>query len=205
MPQVPFAPVSVNRELGLLLGAEQRRSPYYDERPSPDDISLLVIHGISLPPGEFGGPAIDRLFLGSLDFDAHPYFQQIRGLRVSSHLLIRRDGELVQYVPLDKRAWHAGVSAFEGRERCNDYAIGVELEGTDDVPYTEAQYAQLNRVAAVIVRAYPGITPARIVGHNDIAPGRKTDPGPHFDWPRFRRELSLALQNNDTMLAGREP
>lgn len=192
------APLNVNTGLGLLLGANQRRSPHRDERPDPADISLVVVHGISLPPGEFDGPYIDRLFLGTLDWDAHPYFAAIRGLRVSTHLLIRRDGELVQYVPLDQRAWHAGPSSFAGRERCNDYSIGIELEGTDDAPYGDAQYRQLARVAAQLLKHYPKLKPERIVGHSDIAPGRKTDPGPSFDWARFRAELATELQASET-------
>jgi AmpD protein len=174
---------------GWLDGATQRPSPNQDARPDPADVSLLVIHGISLPPGEFGGPWIDALFANRLDLAAHPYFTQLAGLAVSAHVLIRRDGEVVQYVPFDARAWHAGASCFAGRERCNDYSIGVELEGTDDQPYTDAQYAALARVACAVIRAYPAITAGRIAGHCDIAPGRKTDPGPAFDWARFRASI----------------
>ncbi len=149
-----------------------------------------MIHGISLPPDEYGGPWIDHLFTNRLDSGAHPYFEEIQGLRVSSHLLIRRDGELVQYVPLHLRAWHCGISCFAGRERCNDFSIGIELEGSDEVPYAEAQYATLARVVALIQEAFPAITPERIVGHCDIAPERKTDPGPAFDWARLRTALT---------------
>ena len=168
----------------------QLASPHCDERPDASDISLLVIHNISLPPGEFGGDGVAQLFLGTLDCDAHPYYQQLRGLRVSAHLFIRRDGEVIQFVPYAKRAWHAGVSVFQGRPRCNDFSIGIELEGCDDLPYSEAQYLALVAASRDIMRRFAAITPARIVGHNDIAPGRKTDPGPAFDWPRFRLLLS---------------
>ncbi|MDR2213593.1 MAG: 1,6-anhydro-N-acetylmuramyl-L-alanine amidase AmpD [Pseudomonadales bacterium] len=164
-------------------------SPNCDARPDPADISLLVIHGISLPPGEFGGPYIDALFCNQLDAAAHPYFAGIAHLRVSAHLVIGRDGALTQYVPFDCRAWHAGASSFMGRANCNDYSIGIELEGTDELPYTDAQYTQLSAVTRALLRAYPAITPARIAGHCDIAPGRKTDPGPAFDWPRLRAAL----------------
>ena len=168
----------------------QLASPHGDERPDASDINLLVIHNISLPPGEFGGDGVAQLFLGTLDCDAHLYYQQLRGLRVSAHLFIRRDGEVIQFVPYAKRAWHAGVSVFQGRPRCNDFSIGIELEGCDDLPYSEAQYLALAAVSRDIMRRFAAITPARIVGHNDIAPGRKTDPGPAFDWPRFRLLLS---------------
>lgn len=168
-------------------------SPNCDARPDPDDISLLVVHGISLPPGQYGGPHVDALFRNCLDPAAHPYFATLQGLRVSAHLLIRRDGAITQYVPFDQRAWHAGASAFAGRAACNDYSIGVELEGTDDDPYTGAQYQALGQVARALLRAYPRLNPQRIVGHSDIAPGRKTDPGPVFDWPRLR----AALQEDD--------
>jgi AmpD protein len=149
-------------------------------------IDLLVIHGISLPPGEFGSPYIEQLFSGTLTGDGHPYLAQVAGHRVSAHLLIRRDGELVQFVDLWRRAWHAGPSQFEGRTACNDFSIGIELEGTDDIPYTNQQYKRLTEVTHDIMARWPAITPERIVGHCDIAPGRKTDPGPAFDWPRYR-------------------
>lgn len=170
---------------GWLTDARRVLSPYCDERPDPHDISLIVIHGISLPPGEFGGPWIEHLFTGTLPAARHPYFAQIAALKVSSHLLIRRDGELVQFVPFHLRAWHAGVSCFRGRGRCNDFSIGIELEGTDSVPYTEAQYLRLVRVLQVLRHTWPVITPERVVGHCHIAPGRKTDPGPSFDWNRL--------------------
>ena len=159
----------------------QRKSPHFDDRPEGEKVSLVVIHNISLPPGEFGGPWIDDLFMGRLDPAAHPYFESIAGLRVSSHYLIRRDGSLVQYVPMEKRAWHAGVSSWKGRERCNDFSIGVELEGADDVPFADAQYAALNDLLRSLSARYRTLD---IAGHSDIAPGRKTDPGPCFEWDR---------------------
>ncbi|MGZ8152856.1 MAG: 1,6-anhydro-N-acetylmuramyl-L-alanine amidase AmpD [Methylovulum sp.] len=160
-------------------------SPNFDDRADPLDMSLLVIHCISLPPGQFGNPYIDQLFCNRLDPDAHPYFQTIYQLTVSAHLLIKRTGEIVQYVPFDKRAWHAGKSSYEGRERCNDFSIGIELEGTEFEAYTGAQYDSLAEVTRVLLETYPGLSRQRITGHSDIAPGRKTDPGPSFDWRRF--------------------
>ena len=163
------------------------RSPNQDARPRGTKITLLVVHSISLPPGEFGGDAIERLFTNRLDPAAHPYFREIAGLKVSSHFLIRRDGELVQFVPVGRRAWHAGVSSWRGRERCNDFSVGVELEGTDDGPFTGAQYARLARLVAALRARHPL---RDIAAHSDIAPGRKTDPGPRFDWPRVLAALS---------------
>lgn len=180
---------------GWCLEARRVPSPHHNERPVPDDISLLVVHGISLPPGEFGGPFIDDLFMGRLDPGAHPYFADIHQLRVSAHCLIRRDGELVQYVPFGARAWHAGVSRWQGREACNDFSIGIELEGTDELPYTEAQYAVLSGLARAICDHYPAITLEKIVGHCDIAPGRKTDPGDSFQWQDFRQKLNVSCKN----------
>lgn len=148
-------------------------------------MDLLVLHNISLPPGEFGGHWIERLFLNQLDPEAHPYFRQIAELKVSAHLLIRRDGGIIQFVPFDQRAWHAGVSSFEGRDNCNDYSIGIELEGTDDQEFTDAQYQSLVQAIQQIRLWYPGITADRITGHSQIAPDRKTDPGPCFDWQRL--------------------
>ena len=181
---------------GLLEAARQVESPNRDERPPGAVPDLVIVHGISLPPGEYGGPWIDQLFTNALPRDAHPYFAQVADLRVSSHLLIRRDGEVVQYVPFTQRAWHAGVSSWQGRERCNDFSIGIELEGTDHDPYESAQYAMLGRVIALLCGAYPSLDPERVVGHSDVAPGRKTDPGLSFDWPRLRGlvrfELDLA-------------
>lgn len=170
---------------GLIETARQVPSSNCDERPDGTQPELIVIHGISLPPGEFGGPWIDALFTNTLDPAAHPYFLEIHQLRVSSHLLIRRDGELVQYVPLHRRAWHAGVSSFCGRERCNDFSIGIELEGSDDQPYAPAQYQVLGAVIAALRAAYPALAAGQIAGHSDIAPGRKTDPGPCFNWPHL--------------------
>ncbi len=148
-----------------------------------------MIHGISLPPGEFGEGWIEDLFCNQLDPAAHPSFGEIYELRVSAHVLIRRDGSVIQFVPFERRAWHAGESSFEGRERCNDFSIGIELEGTDDVSYDPAQYRVLVRLVRLLMSVYPGITPQRIVGHCDVAPGRKTDPGPSFDWVLFRSML----------------
>lgn len=183
-----------------LSSARRCISPFHDQRPDPDDISLLVIHGISLPPERFGGPYIDQLFTGQLDYEADPYFAGLRDLQVSSHLLIRRDGNIVQYVPFDQRAWHAGKSVYQGRNRCNDFAIGIELEGTDHCPYLELQYQVLAKISAVLVNVYPRLGQeqpwGRIVGHQDIAPVRKTDPGPAFDWARYRCLLSHNLRHN---------
>ncbi|MDP3859140.1 MAG: 1,6-anhydro-N-acetylmuramyl-L-alanine amidase AmpD [Stagnimonas sp.] len=170
---------------GLWSNVGQRPSPHCDERPEGEAISLLVVHHISLPPGEFGGPWIDQLFMGTLDCTAHPYFERLRGLRVSAHACVFRDGHVRQYVPTTRRAWHAGASHFDGRERCNDFSIGIELEGDEHQPYTDAQYTALARLVVAALRAYPALTPERIVGHSDIAPGRKLDPGPCFDWPRL--------------------
>lgn len=174
-----------------ITGARRVISPFCDQRPDNEAPSLLVIHNISLPPGEFGGPYIDRLFTGKLSPDDHPYFQIIYQFKVSAHCLIRRDGELVQYVPFNQRAWHAGVSNFVGRERCNDFSIGIELEGTDTQPFTESQYYTLSKVTRLLMLYYP-ITIDRITGHSDIAPDRKTDPGPYFHWEKFHSELNLA-------------
>jgi AmpD protein len=173
----------------LVPAARYLPSPNCDERPAGTVIDMVVVHGISMPPGEFGGPWIDALFTNRLPPERHPFFAEIAGLKVSAHLLIRRDGELVQYVPLDRRAWHAGPSSWQGRERCNDFSIGVELEGADDCPYTPAQYSCLAAVVFALMDAYPAITPERIVAHSDIAPGRKTDPGPAFEWPRLQALL----------------
>jgi AmpD protein len=168
---------------GVLAGARQVPSLNYDERPDDAAITLLVVHNISLPPGDFNGDAIIGLFTSTLDFSAHPYYETLRDLKVSAHFLIRRGGELIQFVPCAKRAWHAGVSSWRGRERCNDFSVGVELEGTDDQAFTEQQYLRLAELAAELRYRYP-ITD--IVGHADIASGRKTDPGPSFDWGHYR-------------------
>ena len=175
-----------------LLEARQVPSPNCDERPPGAGINLIVIHGISLPPGEYGGPEIDQLFTNCLDPAAHPYFRDVARLEVSSHLLIRRDGSVTQFVPFEKRAWHAGDSSFRGHSCCNDYSIGIELEGTDDTPYTDEQYEQLVPVIDAIMQAYPQVTPRRLAGHCDISPGRKSDPGPAFDWLRLYDGLRAA-------------
>lgn len=165
-------------------------SPNCNHRPDATNIRLIVIHGISLPPGEFGGPWIDAFFTNTLDVSRHSYFTEIAHLTVSSHLLIRRDGEIVQYVPFDLRAWHAGRSNYQGQENCNDFSIGIELEGTDDLAYTDAQYAQLARVIPLLNARYPASF-GHVAGHSEIAPGRKTDPGPAFDWPRLHELLAI--------------
>jgi len=182
----------IDRRSGLLREARQVPSPNWDERPPGTEIDLIVIHGISLPPGEYGGPWIDALFSNTLDPQAHPYFSEIYQLKVSSHLLIRRDGELVQYVPFHHRAWHAGVSHYEGRERCNDFSVGIELEGTDEEPYEARQYQRLAEVIAALEKTYPTLSHKRLAGHSEIAPGRKTDPGPAFHWPQLYALLSDA-------------
>lgn len=178
---------------GWLVGVRKVPSPHFDDRPDGELPSLLVVHNISLPPGQFGGPWIDALFTGTLDAGADPFFAEIVHLRVSAHCLIRRDGEIVQYVPFTKRAWHAGVSCYQGRERCNDFSIGIELEGTDTLAYTDAQYHQLAAITRTLGQVYPELT-EHLTGHSDIAPQRKTDPGPAFDWDRFRA-LVAALQD----------
>jgi AmpD protein len=176
---------SINTESGLIEPARQCPSPNFDDRPEGATPELLVIHGISLPPGEFGGPQIEQLFTNQLDWDTHPYFDEIRGLEVSSHLLIRRDGELIQFVPFTQRAWHAGASSFRGRDCCNDYSIGIELEGEDETPYEDEQYRVLANVSLAVLSAYPSISGREIAAHSDVAPGRKSDPGPAFDWLRL--------------------
>ncbi len=170
-------------DAGWLPGAQQILSPNCDERPPDEVVRLVVIHAISLPPGEFGGPGIVDLFTNRLDPEAHPYFRQISGLRVSSHFLVRRDGTLIQFVPCSQRAWHAGVSSWMGRPGCNDFSIGIELEGCDQLAFEDAQYLSLNRLLAELRCRYPI---EALAGHSDIAPGRKTDPGPLFDWHRVR-------------------
>ena len=181
--------MQIDKKTGLLLAVPFHSSPHHDARPSPK-IDLIVIHGISLPPGEFGEDYIDQFFLGKLNFKLHPYFQTIAHLKVSPHILIQRSGDIVQYVPFKKRAWHAGVSVFKGRPQCNDFSIGIELEGTDDVPYEKHQYHQLARLVKILQKHYK-IARDHIVGHNAIAPGRKTDPGPAFIWDHFFKLLEL--------------
>lgn len=174
--------MQLDRELGLFADIEFHCSPNQDERPSGVDISGIVIHNISLPPGEFKGGWIDDLFLNKLDPSAHPYFEEISDLKVSAHVLIRRSGETIQYVPFHQRAWHAGVSCWDGRERCNDFTIGIEMEGCDDQSFEDKQYQQLADVIKILCAHYPQLTTKSVKGHQDIAPGRKTDPGPYFDW-----------------------
>ena len=183
--------LAVHASTGLLSGVRQVLSPHRDERPAGITPDLIVMHNISLPPDEFGGPWIERLFTGHLPPAEHPYFAEIQGMRVSSHVLIRRNGEVIQFVPFHERAWHAGVSSFEGRSACNDFSIGIELEGADAVPYEDIQYTQATAVIRSLLAAYPSLNTQRIVGHSDIAPGRKTDPGPAFDWARLRAALSI--------------
>jgi len=182
----PAAPLyAVSPGAGLIRPATQCPSPNQDDRPDGVHPDLIILHGISLPPGEFGGNAIESFFTNCLDWDAHPFFAKIRDVRVSAHLLIRRDGDLVQFVPFERRAWHAGESSFRGRTCCNDYSIGIELEGSDDTPYTDAQYEYLAAVIKAICQSYPAISARQIAGHCDVAAGRKTDPGPAFDWLRL--------------------
>lgn len=190
----PFFPVKSTMKIdttnGLLEDARFIPSPNCDTRPEGIPVDALVIHSISLPPGEFGGTAIERLFCNTLDAAEHPYYREIKDQEVSAHLLIRRDGEVIQFVPLHMRAWHAGESVCEGRPRVNDFSIGIELEGSDDTPFEEAQYRKLAEITKAVMRAYPAITRERIYGHADIAPGRKTDPGPHFNWERYLKQCT---------------
>ena len=182
----------VDRETGWILGVRRVPSPNHDDRPIGADLGLIVVHGISLPPGEFGNGWIDRLFCNDLPADVHPFFATIQGIEVSSHVLIARDGAVTQYVPFDRRAWHAGRSEYCGRNACNDFSVGIELEGTDDLPYESVQYRALAELIAALRRGYPSLRGAEVVGHSDIAPGRKTDPGPAFDWALLERELEAA-------------
>lgn len=179
---MPLKLLRVNDD-GVVDGLRFLPSPNCDQRPEGAAIDLLVIHAISLPPGEFGGPGVIELFTNRLDPEAHPYYRTLRDLRVSAHFLIRRDGEAIQFVPCSLRAWHAGESAFQGRSRCNDFSIGIELEGSDEAPFTDAQYQALASLTRALVRAY---AISAVTGHSEIAPGRKTDPGAQFDWARYR-------------------
>ncbi len=176
---------------GWLAQARAVPSPNFGPRPPGVVPSLLVIHNISLPPGQYEGNCVEQFFTNCLDWTEHDYFSQIEGMEVSAHVLLRRDGELLQFVSLDDRAWHAGESCFGGRDNCNDFSIGIELEGTDVDPYTDAQYDVLDRLTKVILREYDSVKPSAIVGHADIAPGRKTDPGEAFDWPRYRAAVAV--------------
>lgn len=184
MQQAPFFQVID----GQLIGARQVPSPNYNQRPEHTEIQLVVVHNISLPPSQFGGGYIEQFFQNQLDWSEHPYFQSIEGMHVSAHLLILRSGEVLQFVNFNDRAWHAGRSIYLGKKECNDYSIGIELEGSDDLPFDEVQYAVLAQVTAALQAAYPKIL-QHLAGHSDIAPGRKTDPGPFFDWVKFRTLL----------------
>ncbi len=178
-----------------LLGVRRCPSPNQDSRPIPvTEMGLIIIHGISLPPGDFGGAYIEKFFCNRLNPHSHAYFATISQLRVSAHVLIYRSGEAVQFVPFDMKAWHAGESQYEGRSSCNDFSIGIELEGTDDIPYTDAQYLQLAKITRMLIRYYPRLRPERIVPHSDVSPGRKTDPGPSFDWVRCRSLLEESTE-----------
>ncbi|OGT58078.1 MAG: N-acetyl-anhydromuranmyl-L-alanine amidase [Gammaproteobacteria bacterium RIFCSPHIGHO2_12_FULL_42_10] len=179
----------VNLADGRLEGAIECLSPHCDDRLPGGVIDAIVIHGISLPPGEFGSDAIEHFFCGQPVTSMHLALSSLEGIRVSSHLLIKRTGEVMQFVPFMQRAWHAGVSSFMGRTNCNDFSIGIELEGTDDIAYEAIQYARLSKIILALIQAYPAITMDRIVGHSDIAPNRKTDPGPLFNWDYLRRLL----------------
>ncbi len=182
--------IKVDVATGLVEGARYVASPNHDLRPDGAQIEVLVIHAISLPPGEFGGPGVEQLFNNRLDPLEHPYYREIQHLKVSAHLFLRRDGEIIQFVPLHRRAWHAGESYCEGRTRVNDFSVGIELEGTDTDPFEDVQYRRLAELSRALMRAYPAITPRRLYGHADIAPGRKTDPGSGFDWDHYLANLA---------------
>ena len=182
--------LTLNPMSGLLESIKYLPTTHYDERPQGISIDMIVIHGISLPPGEFGTLDVENFFCGQLDTSLHPTYSSLSNVRVSSHLFIKRSGEMVQFVPFLKRAWHAGQSIFQGRSNCNDFSIGIELEGTDEIPYEKKQYQQLLSVIQLLMRYYPAITPERVVGHVDIAPGRKTDPGPKFDWVWLKTQMT---------------
>ncbi len=176
---------TVSSRGGLIRPAEQCPSPNQDDRPDGCEPDLIIIHSISLPPGEFGGPYVEQLFTNRLDWDGHPYFAEIRGRTVSSHLFIRRGGSLIQFVPFSRRAWHAGTSSYRDRQECNDFSIGIELEGEDETPYADPQYDTLIRVISALQTTYTSLCARRIVGHCDVSPDRKSDPGPAFDWLRL--------------------
>ena len=177
-------------ETGWCVEAVHSPSPNFDSRPAATAVDLIVIHNISLPPGQFGGPYITDLFLNRLDFDIHPYFDRLRNIRVSAHFLIRRDGALVQFVSVHERAWHAGASSFQGRTQCNDFSIGIEMEGSDDSSFTDSQYRVLVELTVALATAFPVTS---VASHQAIAPGRKTDPGPGFDWNRYEKALSSTI------------
>ena len=186
-------PFTIDKSTALLLDTLYVPSPNSDARPNNEAPSLIVVHGISLPPGEFGGPYIEQLFTNTLRINEHPAFAELAGLEVSAHLVIRRDGRVIQFVPFECRAWHAGVSVYQGRPRCNDFSIGIELEGTDTLPYEDAQYRLLAEVIACLLRTYPSLQRQHITGHSDISPGRKTDPGPAFEWAKLAHVLDGIL------------
>lgn len=183
-------PMKINKKTGLIENVEYLPSPNADDRPDNSEPELVVIHNISLPPGQFGGNFIEQLFTNRLSPDDDPYFQEIHQLKVSAHALIRRNGEITQFVPFNKRAWHAGVSCYQDRQQCNDFSIGIELEGTDDIPYEPVQYQQLADMIIALRKCYTKIAGDAITGHCDIAPERKTDPGPAFDWNRLKQLLN---------------
>jgi AmpD protein len=185
--------MQVDLSTGLMRGVRQIASPNCDPRPAGVEADLIVVHGISLPPGEFGGPWIERLFTNTLPAEGHPYFAEVCSRRVSSHLVIQRDGTVTQYVKFTDRAWHAGKSVYRAREACNDFSVGIELEGTDTLPYEAAQYDALAEAVASLCAAYPRLSPDRLTGHSDIAPGRKSDPGPAFDWRVARGLIAAAV------------
>ena len=187
------ASLKISKQSGLIDGSRYLASPNHDDRPNSEDIGLIVIHNISLPPEQFGGDYINQLFTNCLCEDDHPFFAEISHLRVSSHVLILRNGDVIQYVPFHKRAWHSGISSFQGREVCNDYSVGVELEGTDFEPFCDAQYDTLTAIINSLQQTYPSLAKAPITGHEHIAPGRKTDPGPFFDWGRVSEALGVKL------------
>jgi N-acetyl-anhydromuramoyl-L-alanine amidase len=190
MDTAHISPLHIEARTGLLARTRQVLSTHFDERPSGCVPDLIVVHGISLPPGEYGGPWIEHLFTGTLPRDVHPFFATIPPGRVSAHVLVRRDGTPVQFVPFGARAWHAGISEYRGRPGCNDYSIGIELEGTNETPYEDAQYQTLAALIAALLACYASLDATRIAGHSDIAPGRKLDPGVKFDWPYLRRLLA---------------
>ena len=179
----------INIKDNLIEGVTFHSSPNFDSRPKDTDISLIVIHSISLPPGQYGGNEIKDFFLNELDTSNHEYFESIKNLKVSSHIVIKRTGEILQFVPFNKRAWHAGISSYLGKENCNDYSIGIELEGTDDSEFTDEQYNSLKNLTSALIRSYPNLSEDRLVGHSDIAPGRKTDPGTMFEWKKIINNL----------------
>jgi len=186
--------MEINQKHLLENNVKHCKSSHYNERPQGEEISLIVIHGISLPEGKFGGDAIQQLFMGTINTEQYPEIANLKGERVSSHLVIDRKGSITQYIPFDKRAWHAGGSSFNDKPDCNNYAIGIELEGTDTIPYENIQYEKLAQICTSLIQNYPNITEKRIVGHSDIAPQRKTDPGPAFDWQHFKQLLNTARQ-----------